>query len=488
MSRQHPKLPKQREPCHLPTKESTKSFWHTEPSALLLGHRSTRNIPETADVVIIGSGITGASIAHHLLTAESIGKPKVVLLEAREACWGATGRNGGHCQPIFFEHPHDPSIGRFELQTFYTLQNLIKEENIDCEFVAQPGVRAIYSRSHLNDAELALLTMKDTAPDLSAMMKLVTDRDELNALRIPTALGAIVTDVAARMWPYKFVSHILENLLTSNNLSGSFNLQTLTPVTKLEDSTSHTTVHTERGRIKASRVILATNAYTSHLLPKFSDLIVPCRGQMSSLIPAPSVSGESRLKTSLGFLGDGLDDYLIQRPNEKGGHLMFGGGRQHGKSIGVTDDSFIDDETGKYLRTRLVEALNLPEGGMLEATHIWTGIMGFSRDEHPWVGKVPDMENVWIAAGFTGHGMPNTWLSGKAVAGMVLKNLEGTGEVESVAVARKETGLPECYVVTRERMEAALELEDVESKDWAEMERGRRSSLSARQRVASGFA
>ena len=81
--------------CPLPTPKSTDSFWHTEPSPLLLGHRSTRKLPSYADVVVIGSGITGTSVAHHLLQdrGKRDGKaPSVLMLEAREACWGATGR------------------------------------------------------------------------------------------------------------------------------------------------------------------------------------------------------------------------------------------------------------------------------------------------------------------------------------------------------------------------------------------------------------
>ncbi len=90
-------------PASLPSEKSTNSFWHSEPSPLLKGHRTTRGLPETADVVIIGSGLTGASVAYHLLSKNGTAaqhKPfdpqsdnlKVVMLEAREACWGATGR------------------------------------------------------------------------------------------------------------------------------------------------------------------------------------------------------------------------------------------------------------------------------------------------------------------------------------------------------------------------------------------------------------
>ena len=99
MARSIPALPRLDQPAALPTPESTDSFWHTEPSTLLLGHRSTRNLPSTADVVIIGSGITGTSIARHILKKDGgaeerspSGGPDVVMLEAREACWGATGR------------------------------------------------------------------------------------------------------------------------------------------------------------------------------------------------------------------------------------------------------------------------------------------------------------------------------------------------------------------------------------------------------------
>lgn len=76
----------------LPTPNSTKSFWHSDPSKILLGHRTTPSLPTKADIVIIGSGISGASAAYHV-TEESYGKNlNIVMLEAREACWGATGR------------------------------------------------------------------------------------------------------------------------------------------------------------------------------------------------------------------------------------------------------------------------------------------------------------------------------------------------------------------------------------------------------------
>lgn len=74
----------------LPSTKSTASYWHREPSAALLGQRTTSALPPTADIVVIGSGITGAFATKELLERQA-GKT-VLLLEAREICWGATGR------------------------------------------------------------------------------------------------------------------------------------------------------------------------------------------------------------------------------------------------------------------------------------------------------------------------------------------------------------------------------------------------------------
>jgi hypothetical protein len=84
----------------LPTPNSTKSFWHREPSEILLGHRTTPNLPTEADIVIVGSGVSGSFAAHFLREDARAKELSVVMLEAREACWGATGRV---CTPTFLQ-------------------------------------------------------------------------------------------------------------------------------------------------------------------------------------------------------------------------------------------------------------------------------------------------------------------------------------------------------------------------------------------------
>lgn len=80
------------EPSALPSKNPLRSFWLSEPSELA-DHRTTGQLPKEADVIIVGSGIAGSLTAYNLLDVNP--KLNIVMLEAREVCGGATGRNGG---------------------------------------------------------------------------------------------------------------------------------------------------------------------------------------------------------------------------------------------------------------------------------------------------------------------------------------------------------------------------------------------------------
>lgn len=77
---------------YLPPSSSSTSFWLSSPSRLQK-YRSTGDLPRDADLIIVGSGITAALTTYHLLKR----RPglKILVLEARDFCSGATGRNGG---------------------------------------------------------------------------------------------------------------------------------------------------------------------------------------------------------------------------------------------------------------------------------------------------------------------------------------------------------------------------------------------------------
>lgn len=83
----------------LPNANPSISYWQLPPLEGVANHQSAQ-LPSEADVVIIGSGISGTSIAWHLLKEANRTTPlRIAMLEARQACSGATGRNGGHIRP-----------------------------------------------------------------------------------------------------------------------------------------------------------------------------------------------------------------------------------------------------------------------------------------------------------------------------------------------------------------------------------------------------
>lgn len=77
----------------IPVPNGLVSFWRTQPH-ILDDHRSTPDLPCDTDIVVIGSGYAGVSTVHHILKETKGQTPRIVILEARQACSGATGRNG----------------------------------------------------------------------------------------------------------------------------------------------------------------------------------------------------------------------------------------------------------------------------------------------------------------------------------------------------------------------------------------------------------
>lgn len=352
-------------------------------------------------------------------------------------------------------HMRAGHIASFELDTYRFLRDLVRDNDVPCGWETLPGVQALTSQALLDLVAERLGQLRASHPDLAALLRLVTEPAELSALRLgPGALGAVVQEPAAMCWPYKLVSWVLEGLLKDEEgETGLFNLQTGTNVVHLQRSGRLWIAHTDRGQIAARDVVVAANAYTSHILPAFTNLIIPVRGQVASLVSPDSAAPITRLEHShvWAVREDGdpgeSDDYLVHRAS---GELILGGERNTTGDAGwaTSDDGVVDEHVSRRLRAALHKTLTgFPAS--LPATHEWTGIMGYSADNHPWVGPVPEQlggadGGLWISAGYTGHGMPVAARTGIAVAQMVLGRT-GEGTVE----------LPREWTVSEERASAA---------------------------------
>jgi glycine/D-amino acid oxidase-like deaminating enzyme len=199
-------------------------------------------------------------------------------------------------------------------------------------------------------------------------------------------------------------------------------------------------VETPRGNVRCRWVVHATNGYAAALVPQLRGRIRPVCNHVACTVPLPPLgTGARRIGVSVeeGFV------YFLQRED---GRVILGGFRNRLPGKGVREEpraeheqwgwdgsGCLDMEIVKEMASflpRMFSALptlsgeeNLSSSEMVELEATWTGTIGWSCDGLPWVGPLalldPSLEGQYICAGFSGHGMTQTWLCGRAIASMI---------------------------------------------------------------------
>ncbi|KAK4546104.1 hypothetical protein LTR36_002241 [Oleoguttula mirabilis] len=435
----------------LPVPGSTKAFWHTELHDLA-DHRSTPELPKECEVLVIGSGYAGASVAYNLAKSASTLPNSIVILEARQACSGATGRNGGHLRPDLYGHipnyikRYGVEAGgewaKFEIAHVQAIKKLVAEEDIDCDFT--------------------LTRTTDCWADEEAARKAKANYDLMTSLGLPymedvdfvygpKAAGvsgvkdanASATYTAGTIFPYKFIMALLARALDS----GKVNLQTNTPATAIhDDPAGGFVVETPRGSIKAKKIVHASNAYVSGLLPEYEKSIVPCKGVCVSITVPEGKTAPYLTNSYIVRDGDKVLSYLIPRDD---GSIIVGGTAAifypHLEQwYNNTDDSTMIAASEGYYDSFMQRTFRGWEDSEASVSKAWTGVMGYSWDSLPHLGEVPGKPGQYVLAGFNGHGMPVIWLAAEGIAKMV-----ATGK------SYEDVGLPWIARTTEERLQKA---------------------------------
>ncbi|KAJ7678733.1 FAD dependent oxidoreductase-domain-containing protein [Mycena rosella] len=431
------------------------SFWlQGARNSTLIGHRTTEALPERSNIIIIGSGFPNSP-------------ESVTLLEAREACDGATARNGspsdisyrhirlngGHCRPdCYRDYKHyKATFGREqalkivqnEKDTLNLMTEVIEKEGIDCDFWRGFTWDVAMDETLADDLAASYQEFADDGGPVEGIIERILDPEKARrATRCPSATAAYKSP-AGSLWPQKLVSHLLKLCVEKHGLQATgLNLQTRTPVREVLPSTDGWRVKTDRGDVQTEKVVYATNAFTATLLPEFLGRIWPFKGQCSVVVPTAPYSGKNML-TETYALSDA--EYIIQR--QKDGVMIYGGARRSmpvDKLLGNTDDT----ETYPEMTKALKDALPLHLGGWgPEALgegmiHAWSGIMGYTTEGVPYVGELHNKPGAFVCAGHHGHGMARIMSCAKGLAAVI----QGS--------SWESTGLPECFQPTPERLSA----------------------------------
>ncbi|KAI6713349.1 hypothetical protein JHW43_004066, partial [Diplocarpon mali] len=443
---------------YLPVENATTSFWHQE-----LHHlhdtRTTPQLPPASDVVIVGAGYAGIATAYHLTRGASRARDlSLTIIEARGVCSGATGRNGGHLRPDLYGHipaymdragvDAGREIAEFERAHLAAIQEVVEAEGIECDLTRTRTVDVWINEAAAAEAQATYERM--TARQLSYMddVRFARGRD---AERISGVKGAraCATYPAGTLTPYKLVLGLTRVLAGTAGV----NIQTNTPVTAVSPHPpGGFCVATPRGTTYAQQVVYANNAHLAGLLPDYRRAIVPCKGMCAHLAAAPGARPPPLAHSYIIREEDGTLAYLAPQPD---GSIVVGGANARYRPFldqwyQTVDDSTLIKTGRDHFDGYMQRLFRGWEDSGAAVDRIWSGVMGYSFDSHPHVGRLPREAGAadggqFVLAGFNGHGMPVIWLAAKGVAQMITTGVEFEG-----------TGLPRLFKTTRERIERSL--------------------------------
>ncbi|KAL0572106.1 hypothetical protein V5O48_009859 [Marasmius crinis-equi] len=464
-------------PPGLPVPKPCLSIWQrTTRTNPLLNLNATTTLPDTADAVIIGSGLSGTVTAYELLNSSSPNAPKtVVMLEAREACSGATGRNAGHCRPDAFRgfsafskiHGEEQAhkILQHEKLVLELVDKFIKEKKVECDWdycKTFDVVMAEEFKTYVEKSFEDYATKHGTQDGGVEGVRVLSEEEAKKETLIPLALGAYEW-TAANLHPAKLCLSTIQMCIDKG-----LQLYTHAPVISVSRAakTSQWEVSTPRGSIKTHTVIHATNAFAATLIPALKEFVTPTRAQAHTLTPPTPFPSPTPYLTHTYSLRFALYHFysVIQRKSD--GNFVLGTSRgipgmteetmsqiKGGKDDRVWNKEIQDDALAAFWKV-FGDRLKSGRAGLLEEAEVeeepigvgeghqygWTGIIGITKDSVPFIGKVPGAEGQWVMAGFNGHGMARIF---GCAPGLVKMILGGKWE---------ETGMPECFEITEERL------------------------------------
>jgi gamma-glutamylputrescine oxidase len=331
-------------------------------------------LPDRAEVVIVGGGITGVAI---LRTLRERGID-AILLERDQLASGASGRNAGFLLAGVAEN-YARAVARYGRGVAAEVWRFTLENHQQVAAAAEP-----FDAGHQVRGSLTVALDADEAASLEEAATLLAEDGLPGAVTTADqpqgALCTLLNPADGEIDPVRLVRGLA--LAHADRVHEGHN------VVSVEDGENVALVRLDDGALEASAVVLATNAWTAELLPSVQ--IAPVRAQM--LATAPVARSISRP-----VYAEWGHRYWRQRGD---GSVLVGGFRHRAlaEEVGydvtptATVQSHLDDQVGELL-------------GAATVTHRWAGTMGFSEDGLPLVGTAPGSRRIHVCAGYTGHGM-----------------------------------------------------------------------------------
>ena len=366
------------------------------------------------DVAVVGAGFTGLWTAYYLARAEP--GLRIAVLEAEQAGFGASGRNGGWCSALF---PASlPTLARMGGREAALAQHAALRATIDevGRVVAEEGITADLRRGGTVSLARSRAQLTRAHAEVEEARTWGRTADEIDLLDAGAAREVLAaTDVLGATWtPDCAAVHPLKLVRGLADAAERHGVRILehTPVLRLEPRR----LATPGGVVRAETVIRATEGYTARL-PGHRRRLAPVYSLVIATEPlAPSLWDEIGLRRHETFTDH--RHLVIYGQRTVDDRIVFGGrGAPYHFGSRVRPGFDRDPRVFGRLRETLVELFPLLSS--TRVTHAWGGALGVPRDWCASVGLDPVTRLGW-AGGYVGDGVSTTNLAGRTLRDLVL--------------------------------------------------------------------
>jgi glycine/D-amino acid oxidase-like deaminating enzyme len=367
------------------------------------------SLPERVDVAVIGAGFTGLSAARTLAQRGA----KVAVLESETIGWGASSRNGGMVltgmklgvnQLIsMYGRERTQRMYAASLQTIDCVEQIVREENIECDFARCGHLEVACKQKHFDDyARQAEVISREFNHTLRVVQK-----NELSAeIGSKIYYGGMVDEVSAGLNPARYVAG-----LGAAAMKAGAEIFEHTKVEGLQRESSQGEsgwkVTTSRGALWAREVFVGTSGYTGKATPALQKKLIPIGSFIITTEVLPeALARELSPRNRMIYDSKNYLYYYRLTPDRR---MLFGG---RAAFFPETDQTI--RRSAEILRRGMIDVY--PQMRDAKIDYVWGGTLDFAFDIMPHAGKLDGMH---YAVGYAGHGVAMATYQGQKIAEMM---------------------------------------------------------------------
>jgi len=364
------------------------------------------NLPEHADVAILGAGFTGLSAARTLAQRGA----KVAVLETNTIGWGASSRNGGMVltgmklgvETLAGRYGMDATKRMYaaSLASIDLVERIVSEEKINCNFSRCGHLEVACKQSHFDTYARSVEVI---AREFNHQLRIVPKNELRGEIGSDIYYGGMVDEISAGLNPASYVAGlgraalkagvcVFENARVDRIERGSRN------------GAPEFRLVTSCGDLFAKDVFIATSGYTSDVTPALRKKIIPIGSFIIATEQLPeALARELSPRNRMIYDSKHYLYYYRLTPDNR---MLFGG-----RAAFFPETSNTIRRSAEILRRGMISVY--PQLRDAKVEYAWGGTLDFCFDTMPHAGRVDGM---YFAVGYAGHGVAMATYLGAKIA------------------------------------------------------------------------